>query len=136
MALHRPVAPARRHRCVDRRFIAADAFSEVADLRARADLGKRQPLLQVPVDRFRINAANSSASPKAADNSGLAARIAASRAWASVLRLSGRRTQSNESDLGDGHGTGLGLAALTRGRALPARPRRTLRKRRTVAYER
>ena len=81
----------------------------------------------VPVDCLRINAVNSSARSKAPVKSGLAPRIASRRAWASTVRFSGRRTQSNESCFGEGGGVGLGFAAFTRGRTLPTRPRRLLR---------
>ena len=46
MTFHRAVAPAKGHCRVDRRFVAADALGEMTDLRAKADLGSRQPLLQ------------------------------------------------------------------------------------------
>src|SRR5262249_30355941 len=81
----------------------------------------------VPVDDLRINAVNSSARSKALVKSGLPLRIASRRAWAWTVRFSGRRTQSNESCLGEGSGADFGFAAFTQGRILPARPRRLVR---------
>ena len=46
VTFHRAVAPSRCHRRVHRRLVAANAFGEVANLRARTDLGPRQPLRQ------------------------------------------------------------------------------------------
>ena len=80
--------------------------------------------VNVPVACLRINAAKSSARSRAAVRSGLAPRILSRRLWASTVRFSGRRTQSKESCFGEGGVAGFGFAAFTRGRALPARPRR------------
>jgi hypothetical protein len=46
VTFHRAIAPGQCDRRVHRRLVAADAFGKMADLRARAGLGPRQPILQ------------------------------------------------------------------------------------------
>ena len=120
VTFHRAVAPSRCHRRVHRRLVAANAFGKVADLRACTHFGPRQPLRQPAGCLLTDQCSEVVRKVQGGCQIGLAPRILSRRLWASAVRFSGRRIQSNESCSGEGGGAGLGFAAFTRD--APCRP--------------